>query len=248
MMAVPNPPPAEGPVLQLQGIHTVIGQHRILQGVDLTVRQGQVTVLLGRNGAGKTTTLTTVMGLTPPARGSIRFQGTELGGLAPYRIARLGIGYIPEDRALLSTLTVRENLILGLAGDRTDPRHALRRCQEVFPELERFLDRAAGTLSGGERQMVAIARAVMVDKRLLVVDEPSKGLAPVVVQRLATLLRRLGETHAVLLVEQNLDLALAVGDTYCILDAGRSVAAGNVADLTGDPDTQRRFLGITCAS
>ncbi len=247
-MAVPASTPADLPVLELRGIHTVIGQHHILQGVDLTVHPGRVTVLLGRNGAGKTTTLMTVMGLTPSSRGDLRFQGRSLAGLPPHRIARLGIGYVPEDRALLSSLTVRENLLLGVTGDRGGEQAALARCQELFPELTAFMDRSAAHLSGGQRQMVAIARAVAGDKPLLLVDEPSKGLAPAVVRRLGDLLRQLARTRAVLLVEQNLELALAVGDTYCILDAGRSVASGQMADLAADMATQRRYLGITHAT
>lgn len=232
-------------VLRLTGVHTTIGQHEILQGVDLVARTGEITVLLGRNGAGKTTTLHTIMGLTAPAHGDVVFEGTRLNRLPPHRIARLGIGYVPEDRALFSTLSVRENLLLGLAGARISAEAALQRCQTLFPELSKFLNRAAGTLSGGERQMVAIARAVAAEKRLLLVDEPSKGLAPVVVQRLADLLRRLASTCAIVLVEQNVDLALRVGDTYCIVDAGRSVAAGRVTDLVADVTLQHRYLGVS---
>jgi branched-chain amino acid transport system ATP-binding protein len=232
------------PLLEIQDVHTFIGQHQILQGVSLRVRPDAVTVVLGRNGAGKTTTLRTVMGLLHPRQGEVRFEGRPIHGLPPHAVARLGIGYVPEGQGIFATLTVDENLRVAqrMADEGTARR--LRWVFELFPDLARFRDARAGTLSGGQKQMLAIARALLNPNRLLLVDEPSKGLAPIVVEHLIAALRELKGEVTVVLVEQNLAMAEALGDDFYLLDDGRTVHRGTMAALAADPDLKRRYLGV----
>ena len=232
------------PLLELEDVHVHIGQHHILQGVSLRVRPDAVTVLLGRNGAGKTTTLRTVMSLLHPSRGAVRFDGRSTHGLPPYAVARLGIGYVPEGQGIFATLTVDENLRVARAVDDSASRERLRRALALFPDLERFRHARAGTLSGGQKQMLSIARALVNLNRLLLIDEPSKGLAPIIVENLAAVLRAMKQEVTVLLVEQNLALAEAVGDDFVLLDDGRTVEAGAMATLAGDAALKRRYLGV----
>lgn len=230
-------------LLEVSGLHTYIGQYHILQGVDLAVAEGSVTVLLGRNGAGKTTTLKTVMGLLAPRRGEVRLAGRPVGGLPAYRVAHAGVGYVPEDRGIFSDLTVEENLLLAVrSGDRLAAR--LPVVFGLFPDLERFWRRKAGTLSGGQQQMLAIARAMVPHNRLLLIDEPSKGLAPLLVQQVAQALMEMKQETTILLVEQNFAMAAAVGDTYSILDDGRTVHQGRMADLEQNAALQSAYLGL----
>jgi branched-chain amino acid transport system ATP-binding protein len=234
----------ETPLLELRGVHTFIGQHHVLQGVSLRARGDAVTVLLGRNGAGKTTTLRTVMGLLHPRRGEVRFQGRPIQDLPPHAVARLGIGYVPEGQGIFATLTVDENLrIAQRVLDDGAPRR-LRRVLELFPDLARFRGARAGTLSGGQKQMLAIARALLDPNRLLLIDEPSKGLAPIVVEHLTEALREMKREVTVVLVEQNLAMAEALGDDFCLLDDGCTVQAGPMAALADDPALKRRYLGV----
>lgn len=232
------------PLLVIEGLHTYIGQHHILQGVDLQVPEGGVTVLLGRNGAGKTTTLRSILGLWKPAAGSIRFAGRELRGLPTHAVARLGIGYVPEHRAIFRTLTVEENLRVAerRPGDLARRRDLL---YDLFPDLARFAHLPAGRLSGGQQQMLAIARALVPDNRLLLIDEPSEGLAPVIIEQLIEALRALSAETTILLVEQNFRVASRLGNTYAILENGRTVAAGRMADLLQDAATVQRYLGVS---
>ena len=232
------------PLLELDDVHVYIGQHHILQGVSLRVRPDAVTVLLGRNGAGKTTTLRTVMSLLHPHRGAVRFDGQSTRGLPPYAVARRGIGYVPEGQGIFATLTVDENLRVARIVDDAVSRERLRRVLALFPDLERFRHARAGTLSGGQKQMLSIARALVNPNRLLLIDEPSKGLAPIIVEHLTEALRVMKQEVTVLLVEQNLALAEAVGDDYVLLDDGRTVQAGAMAALAGDPELKRRYLGV----
>lgn len=230
-------------ILELDGVHTHIGQHHVLQGVSLTVRRDSVTVLLGRNGAGKTTTMRTVVGLLRPSAGTIRFEGHPIHGRPPYEIVRLGLGYVPEGQGIFATLTVDENLRVARLGAREgDDR--LRRVFALFPDLERFRRAHAGTLSGGQKQMLAIARAFVNDNRLLLVDEPSKGLAPIVVQHLIAALREMKSQATVLLVEQNFAMASALGDDFYLIDDGRTVHRGRMAELVRDEALKKRYLGI----
>ena len=231
-------------LLELENVQTYIGQHHILQGISLRVRPDVVTVLLGRNGAGKTTTLRTVMSLLRPRRGAVRFDGRSIRGLAPYAIARLGIGYVPEGQGIFATLTVDENLRVARIVDDSRAGERLARVLALFPDLERFRHARAGTLSGGQKQMLSIARALVNPNRLLLIDEPSKGLAPIVIEHLTEALRAMKREVTILLVEQNLALAEAIGDDFVLLDDGRTVQAGSMAALAGDPLLKQRYLGI----
>jgi branched-chain amino acid transport system ATP-binding protein len=230
-------------VLEVRDINTFIGQFHILEGVNVAVPRGSITVLLGRNGAGKTTTLKSIMGLTPPARGGILFEGKPLAGKRPFTIAQMGIGYVPEHRAIFKGLSVRENLQISerKTGD-------LARKQafifDLFPDLERLYHLPGGNLSGGQQQMLAVARALVPDNRLLLIDEPSEGLAPVIIEQLMVAIKRLAEQSTVLLVEQNFRMASKLADRYVIIDDGHSVTAGMMADLVKDEALIQRYLGV----
>src|SRR6266545_7654387 len=208
-------------VLEVEDVHTYIGQHHILQGVSLRVRPDAVTVLLGRNGAGKTTTLRTIMGVLHPRRGVVRFDGRPIHHLPPYAIARLGIGYVPEGQGIFATLTVDENLRVAMLAEDAPSRERLRQIFELFPDLDRFRHTRAGTLSGGQKQMLSIARAFVNPTRLLLIDEPSKGLAPIIVQHLTEALRAMKQHATVVLVEQNFVMASALADDFYLIDDGR---------------------------
>src|SRR5436190_18172548 len=229
------------PLLRVTDLHAFIGESHILQGVSLTVAPRRVTVLLGRNGAGKTTTLSAILGLAPAARGAIALDGEEITREPTHRIVRRGVGYVPEDRDVFAGLTVAENL--RLAQRPGAPRERLAAAYRLFPDLQRRANQRAGSLSGGQQQMVAIARALVNENRLLVVDEPSKGLAPVVVQQVTAALAAIKETTTVLLVEQNLAMARALGDDAVIIDDGRTVYAGPMAEVAADEALQQRYLG-----
>ncbi|MEO6033499.1 MAG: ABC transporter ATP-binding protein [Burkholderiaceae bacterium] len=241
------------PLLQLTGVHTHIGAYHILHGVDLEVPAGQVTMLLGRNGAGKTTTLRTVMGLWPASAGTVAFEGRSIGGksgqLGTPEIARLGIGYVPENMGIFGDLTVRENLLLAARGARTLDDIDTQRLEwlfELFPALKKFWLFPAGKLSGGQKQMLAIARAMVEEQRLLLIDEPSKGLAPVIVGNLIAALRELKSTRTtVLLVEQNFSVARALGDFVAVMDDGRVVHRGAMTELAESDALQQRLLGLS---
>jgi branched-chain amino acid transport system ATP-binding protein len=240
-------------LLSLRGVHTHIGAYHILHGVDLDVPEGQVTMLLGRNGAGKTTTLRTVMGLWAASSGEVRFDGAAIGGKGAQRatpdIARLGIAYVPESMGIFADLTVRENLLLAARHARTAEQIDTVRLEwlfGLFPALRKFWLYPAGKLSGGQKQMLAIARAMIEERRLLLIDEPSKGLAPAIVGNLIAALRELKRTKTtVLLVEQNFAVAKALGDRVAVMDDGRVVHVGAMAELAQDIDLQQKFLGLS---
>jgi branched-chain amino acid transport system ATP-binding protein len=228
----------------VQDLHTYIGQHHILQGVSLAIRPDAVTVLLGRNGAGKTTTMRTIMGVLHPRRGAVRFDGRPIHHLPPYEIARLGIGYVPEGQGIFATLSVEENLRVAMLTENADSRARLGRVFELVPDLDRFRRARAGTLSGGQKQMLSIARAFVNPTRLLLIDEPSKGLAPIVVEHLIAALARMKSHLTVLLVEQNFAMATALGDDFYLIDDGRTVRHGAMAALAADHDLKKKYLGI----
>jgi branched-chain amino acid transport system ATP-binding protein len=240
-------------LLVLDAVHTHIGAYHILHGVNLAVPAGQVTMLLGRNGAGKTTTLRTIMGLWPASGGDIRFDGRPIGGragrLGTPDIARLGIAYVPENMGIFSDLSVRENLLLAARGARTVEQMDTVRLEwlfGLFPALKKFWLYPAGKLSGGQKQMLSVARAMVEEQRLLLIDEPSKGLAPAIVQNLIAALRELKRTRTtVLLVEQNFGVAKALGDRVAVMDDGRVVHAGAMAELADDEALQQQFLGLS---
>ena len=235
-------------LLELAGVHTHIGQYHILHGVDFAVPAGEMTVLLGRNGAGKTTTLRTIMGLWKASRGSIRFEGRAIEMLPTPRIARSGIAYVPESMAVFSQLTVRENLVLAAREKPMDPKRIEWICG-FFPALRRFWNHPAGLLSGGQKQMVAIARAMVEPHRLLLVDEPTKGLAPAIVQNLLAAFRELKATGTtILLVEQNVAFVKRLGDHVAVMDDGRIVHTGSMRDFAADRELQSRLLGLAMES
>ena len=244
-------------LLVLEGVHTHIGAYHILHGVDLIVPRGEVTMLLGRNGAGKTTTLRTVMGLWPAAQGSVRFNGQAIGGaplgkasqaLGTPQIAQLGIAYVPESMGIFSDLSVRENMLLAARQARRVDDIDTDRLEWIFglfPALRKFWLYPAGKLSGGQKQMLAIARAIVEPRELLLIDEPSKGLAPAIVNNLIEALRQLKAQHTtVLLVEQNFAMARALGDHVAVMDGGRVVHAGAMTELVADEAMQHRLLGL----
>lgn len=231
-------------VLEVDDVHTDIGQHHILQGVSLRVRADAVTVLLGRNGAGKTTTMRTVMGVLPPRRGAVRFEGRPIHGRAPHAIARLGIGYVPEGQGIFATLTVEENLRVAMRAEDAESRERMRRVLDLFPDLGRFRGARAGTLSGGQKQMLAIGRALVNPIRLLLIDEPSKGLAPIVVEHLIAALEAMKRDTTVVLVEQNFAMASRLGDDCYVMDDGRTVYAGPMAALAADRGLKQKYLGV----
>jgi branched-chain amino acid transport system ATP-binding protein len=234
--------------LQLTGVHTHIGQYHILQGVDLVVPRGGLSVLLGRNGAGKTTTLRTIMGLWQASAGSIVFDGRDISKLATPDIAQAGIAYVPESMAVFSELTVRENMLLAARNGPLDQARVDWICG-FFPALKKFWHYPAGKLSGGQKQMVAIGRALAEPRKLLLVDEPTKGLAPAIIHSLIAAFAELKALDTtIVLVEQNFNVVKTLGDTVAVMDNGRIVHAGAMADLAGDPELQQRLLGLALDS
>jgi branched-chain amino acid transport system ATP-binding protein len=241
------------PLLQLKGVQTHIGSYHILHGVDFEVPAGEVTMLLGRNGAGKTTTLRTIMGLWSASSGSVSFDGRIIGGpgrqLGTPDIAQLGIAYVPENMGIFGDLSVRENLLLAARKARTVADIDTVRLEwlfGLFPALKKFWLYPAGKLSGGQKQMLAIARAMVEEQRLLLIDEPSKGLAPAIVQNLIAALRELKRSRTtVLMVEQNFSVARALGDHVAVMDDGRVMHSGAMAALAEDEALQQRLLGLS---
>jgi branched-chain amino acid transport system ATP-binding protein len=241
-----------GPLLRLEGVHTHIGAYHILHGVDLEVAHGELTVLLGRNGAGKTTTLRSIMGLWRVSSGAIRFEGEDIGALDTPEIARKGIAYVPENMGIFADLTVRENMVLAARGSRRAEEIDARRLDWIFglfPAMKRFWEHPAGLLSGGQKQMLAVARAIVEPRKLLLVDEPSKGLAPVIIQNMIVAFRELKRTDTtILLVEQNFNFARELGDRVAVMDGGRVVHVGTMAALAGDESLQQHLLGLSLAA
>jgi branched-chain amino acid transport system ATP-binding protein len=233
------------PLLALAGVNTHIGRYHILQGVDLAVPRGQLTMLLGRNGAGKTTTLRTIMGLWRASAGRIAFDGRDIAALATPDIAGAGVAYVPENMGIFGDLTVRENLVLAARSGPLDQRR-LRWIFGLFPALEKFWNLSAGALSGGQKQMLSIARAIVEPRQLLLVDEPTKGLAPAIVNNMIEAFRELKRTDTtILLVEQNFTFARALGDSVAVMDDGRIVHAGSMAALAADGALQQKLLGLS---
>jgi branched-chain amino acid transport system ATP-binding protein len=226
-------------LLEVRDLQVHLGQSHVLQGVSFDVPEGGVTALLGRNGVGKTTTLRAILGLVG-RRGSVRLDGDELTGLPTHRVVQRRIGYVPEDRDVFTGLTVAENLRLAERDE--EPRYDL--VYELFPDLETRGAQRAGTLSGGQQQMVAIARALLNDNRVLLVDEPTKGLAPALVTEVAHVLERLSELSTVLLVEQNLGVIRRIARDAIVLDQGRVVHAGDAKELLDQPELVRRLLSV----
>jgi branched-chain amino acid transport system ATP-binding protein len=234
-------------LLAVRGIHTYYGDSYVLQGPSLDVRDGTIVAILGRNGMGKTTLIRSVAGLTPPREGEITFRGRSLRGKPPYAIAQLGIALVPQGRRIFRSLTVRENLLLprsGLARPRQG-RWSLEAVLEEFPQLRERIEHGGGALSGGEQQMLAVGRALMANPDLILMDEPSEGLSPKLVQHVGEIMRSMREHgHAVLLVEQNFALAMSVADYVYVVSAGRFVFEGTPAELERAKDVLDQHLGV----
>ncbi|MHA1944304.1 MAG: ABC transporter ATP-binding protein [Candidatus Thorarchaeota archaeon] len=235
-------------LLEIQNAHVYIGSFYILQGVSLVVPKGEVTLLLGRNGAGKTTTMKTILGIYPPREGNIVFNGENIAKLPTHKIVNKGIGYVPDTRRIFGTLTVEQNLIVsrrkGTSQDEMQERMEL--IFDLFPDMRGFLKQRAGTLSGGQQQMLAVARALVNDNDLLLIDEPTEGLSPLLVKNLIASLDRLKEYATILLVEQNFRTVSKLGDNYYIFDSGKIVHEGdNMAELIEDKSLVAQYLGVS---
>lgn len=229
-------------ILEVRNIDAYIKQYHILQGVDFVVPRGSITALLGRNGAGKTTTLKSILGLTSVRQGQIIFKDREVQGMPPYEIASLGIGFVPENRAIFSSLTVEENLKIAEreTGDFDRKKDFLF---ELFPDLKNFLSLRGTSLSGGQQQMLAIARALVAENQLLLIDEPSEGLAPVIIENMIAVVQQLSKDSTVLLVEQNFLVASKLAEHFVIIEEGKSVESGKMKDLEQDKAMIQRYLG-----
>jgi branched-chain amino acid transport system ATP-binding protein len=242
-------------VLLVDGVHTYYGESHVLHGVSLRVGEAEAVALLGRNGAGKTTLIRSIAGFTPPRAGVVRFQSREIHRLPPYRIARLGLGLVPQGRRIFAPLTVSENLSIGARAAGRGPRGAeggargawtRERVWELFPRLRERAGQSGGTLSGGEQQMLAVGRALMTNAQLILLDEPSEGLAPLIVREIGRALVRLkSEGLSILLVEQNVPLALRVADRVYVMNKGQIVYHGSPAELDANEEIKRRFLGVS---
>lgn len=235
-------------LLELKDVHTLIGAYHILHGVNLQVPRGELTLLLGRNGAGKTTTLRTIMGLWQASQGQVHFMGRDITGMATPDIASLNIAYIPENMGIFSDLTVEENMLLAARNSTRATQidaDRLTWIYAMFPAVEKFWHHPAGKLSGGQKQMLAVARAMVEPRDLLIVDEPSKGLAPAIVQNMIDAFKKMKASGVtILLVEQNIHFAQQLGDSVAVMDNGRVIHAGSMAALSADPALQKSLLGL----
>ncbi|MDF1855853.1 ABC transporter ATP-binding protein [Pseudooceanicola sp.] len=231
-------------LLSVRDMKTDIGQYAVLHGVSFDVNEGGVFVLLGRNGAGKTTTLRSIMGLWKPSPGSVTFQGEEISGMATADIARKNIAYVPENMGIFGGLTIEENLVLATAKGKFDQTR-LSRIYDLFPALEKFWTKQAWSLSGGQKQMLAVARAIVEPRALILIDEPTKGLAPSIVAAMGEAFREIAQSTTILLVEQNFNFARSLGRDMAVIDDGRVVHQGAMADFAADAELQGRLLGLS---
>lgn len=233
------------PLLEVDGIHTAYGSSRVLFGISLDIKPGECVCLLGRNGVGKTTTMRSIMGLTPPSQGTVRFKGKDITGAQPHTLARKGIGYVPEDRRIFAELTVWENLDVATRSANRPGHWTADTVSELFPKLTELRDRMGGVLSGGEQQMLTIARTLMGNPELLLLDEPSEGLAPVIVESLLAQVRRLkGQGLTILLAEQGVDFSLSLADRVYVLEKGTVRFSGAAAELRDDAALRNKLLAL----
>jgi branched-chain amino acid transport system ATP-binding protein len=231
-------------MLEVQGLHAYYGKSHILQGVDLRIGEGEVVSLLGRNGVGRSTTVKAIMGEVPP-QGVIKFKGTDIAGWPNYRIARLGLGYVPEHRDIFPSLTVRQNLMLGIKDTRRPGKWRLQDMLDMFPNLAARADTAAGVLSGGEKQMLTICRTLMGDPDLVMIDEPTEGLAPIIVQQVGDLIAEIANRGvAILLVEQKLSIAMRISHRLYVMGHGRIVFEGTPAELKDNQSVRQQWLEV----
>lgn len=233
------------PILELEAVNTKYGDSQVLFDVSMNVEEGEVVALLGRNGAGKTTTLRSIMGIQPPFKGNIRFQGEEIGSQRTYNIARKGIGYVPETREIFPLITVEEHIKMLVDESDRSKAETLEYIYNIFPNLEEKSNQKGRNLSGGEQQMLAIARTLVGQKDLLLLDEPSEGLAPQIVEQVFKTINRIKEDTTLLLVEQNYYFARAVADRYYILDNGQIVTGGEMQELEENEELKDKYLGIS---
>jgi len=233
-------------VLELSDIHTYYGESHVLQGISLNVDQGSVVALLGRNGMGKTTTIRSIIGLTPPRSGMVRFKGKDITGLQPFQIAQLGIGYIPQGRHIFRSLTVKENLTMSARNIERPGAWSLDRAYSFFPILKERANLMGTLLSGGEQQMLNIARALMTNPDLLLMDEPSEGLAPIIVREIGRIIGQLKQSgFSILLVEQNLPMTLSVADYAYIICRGTIVYKSTPEELEKNDEVKNIYLGVS---
>jgi branched-chain amino acid transport system ATP-binding protein len=233
-------------LLEVEGLHAHYDKSHILHGVTLGVAPGEIVCLLGRNGVGKSTTLKSLMGLVAPSAGTVRFKGVSLGGLPPHRIARRGLGYVPEERRIFPTISVKENLLMGIkAGRSSGDGWTVERVYEFFPRLRERAAQRAGTLSGGEQQMLTIARTLMGNPELLLVDEPTEGLAPMIVEQVERILTEIHRAGTpILLVEQSMETALALAQRVYVMSKGRIVFSGRMKELEANDEVRKQYLEV----
>lgn len=227
--------------LEVEDVHTYYGQSHVLQGISLAVEEGEIVAIIGRNGVGKTTTLRSILQLTPPRRGTIRFKGEDITGLPTHEVAGRGMGWVPEDRRMFSHLTVAENLRVAVPSG-ADPDATMQSAYELFPDLDQFKQKEAGNLSGGQQQMLALARGIIGDNDLLLVDEPSEGLAPLIVRDVVQALEDISQETTMILVEQNFSIAMNLADRFYLIDHGQVVEHGSTEGVTADDERIRRYL------
>lgn len=228
-------------LLEVEDAHTYYGQSHILQGINLEVEDGEIIALIGRNGVGKTTTLRTILQLTAPRTGRVRFKGEDITGRETHEVAAMGMGWVPEDRRMFEHLTVAENLRISVP-EGVDPASRMAYAYDLFDDLDRFRDKEAGNLSGGQQQMLALARGMIGDNDLLLVDEPSEGLAPLIVKDVVEALAEASADTTMILVEQNFAIAMELADRFYLIDQGQVVEFGSTAGVTADDDRIRRYL------
>lgn len=231
-------------ILTLRDVNTFINQFHILEGINLCVERGTAAVILGRNGAGKTTTLESIMGLRPAFSGEIRFDGQDITRFEDYKIPRLGIGYVPENREIFTTLTVEQNLRLACRNEK-DLSGRLGMVFDLFPDLKKYFRKCAGVLSGGQAQMLSIARALVNENKLILIDEPSKGLAPLIIQSIIKSLGEIKKTCSILMVEQNFEMAMAIGDYFYIVEEGKTIMRCTKNELEQKEEIKSKYLGIS---
>jgi branched-chain amino acid transport system ATP-binding protein len=233
------------PLLEVEDIHTAYGSSRVLFGISLDIKPGECVCLLGRNGVGKTTTIRSIMGLTPPSQGHVRFKGKDITAYESYRLARLGMGYVPEDRRIFAELTVWENLEVAARSASRSGRWSADSVTDLFPKLGELRDRMGGVLSGGEQQMLTIARTLVGNPELLLLDEPSEGLAPVIVESLLAQVQRLkSEGLTILLAEQGVDFSLSLADRVYVLEKGAVRFSGQAAELRDNAELRNKLLAL----
>jgi branched-chain amino acid transport system ATP-binding protein len=231
-------------ILELHDVHTHIAGFHILEGVTFSAQQGKVTILLGRNGSGKTTTIKTIMGLTPATSGKILFQGKPIQKMHDFDIPRLGISLVPEGRDVFSQLTVEENFLIAVHKGKKLKKEKLDYIVNIFPPIKDLLKKKGKNLSGGEKQMVAVARALVNDDELLLIDEPTKGLAPIRVESMRLAMAEIKKKATVILVEQNFEFAGSIADDFLIMEHGKIACSGKIGDLINNEERQRRYLGV----